>query len=183
MEWSIILIVIVVIGGIVFGISEAEKLAKEKEAYEESLEELKHDPTNANLRQETLRLGRVYSNSTRNNKGVTIFDEVALMNDINAACAGASVVAAQSQINPAEQIQSLLNLMNSGVITQQEFQRAKANIIGKPPSQVEEATKLLRNLHELYKGGALSESEYNLKKWDILSHRLIPRDDMPPRPD
>ena len=38
----------------------------------------------------TLSLGRAYSNPTRDKKGVSLFDEVALSNDIGAACAAAA---------------------------------------------------------------------------------------------
>lgn len=68
---------------------EKEK-EKAKNAYRQSLAQLTHEPTKAELRQKTLQLGRTYSNLTRDSKGVTIFDEIALMNDINAACAGAT---------------------------------------------------------------------------------------------
>ena len=183
MEW--------LFGGLIFGIIIIAILidmgqTAAKKAYQDSLEKLKRDPTNPDLRAKTLELGREYSNTRRDNKGHPLFDEMALMNDINAACARAPVVAAvaaQPQATPADQIQALANLMHKGVLTQQEFCRAKANVIGKPPSQVEEATKLLRHLHALHNDGVLSESEYNIKKWDILSQRLIPREDMPPRPD
>src|SRR5436305_12048994 len=57
-------------------------------SYRQSLEVLKQQPNNPELRQKTLEWGRYYSNLTRDNKGVTIYDEVALANDINAACAG-----------------------------------------------------------------------------------------------
>ena len=65
-------------------------LAQAWNAYQRSLSQLKSDSTNPDLKQQTLQLGRVCSNLSRNKRGVTVFDEVALMNDINAACAHAS---------------------------------------------------------------------------------------------
>jgi hypothetical protein len=75
----------------------------------------------------------------------------------------------------ADEIQRLSQLAGEGIITQDEWLRAKDHLIGASPSQVDEASKLLRQLHALLVQGVLSESEYNMKKWDILSLRLIPR--------
>ena len=78
------------------GVSSNKKLRELREAkasYQASLAKLKSNPTNPDLKQRT-QLGRIYSNLTRRKRGVTIFDEVALMNDINAACAGATLIAA-----------------------------------------------------------------------------------------
>lgn len=143
-----------------------------EEMYEEILKELKKDPTNPELREQALQLGRDYYNTTDASA-----DELAIMNDINAACARAAI-AAQPELAPANQIEALSDLMQAGVLSPDEFRRAKANIIGKPPSQVDEATKLLAQLYQLYKQGVLTQSEYNIKKWDILSQRLIPKDDI-----
>src|SRR6185369_13818480 len=76
---------------------EAKQLKAAKDAYFDALRRLKANPTNADLRQTTLQLGRAYSNLTRNKSGVTIFDEVALSNDINAACAGAATLVTNKQ--------------------------------------------------------------------------------------
>ena len=70
--------------------AEAKKrLAAAKLAYENSLAELRNLPTSPELRIQTLELGRIYSNLTRGQQGVAIFDEIALKNDIDAACASA----------------------------------------------------------------------------------------------
>lgn len=67
-----------------------EDRKKAKQEYENALLKLKDDPNNPDLRLETLRLGRLYSDLTRDAKGRSLFDEVAMMNDINAACARAN---------------------------------------------------------------------------------------------
>lgn len=59
--------------------------------YYAALALLKANPVSPDLRERTLGFGRIYSNLTRNNAGLTVFDEVALMNDINAACANVLV--------------------------------------------------------------------------------------------
>src|SRR5690348_9095785 len=62
-----------------------------KKKYLHNLEMLKQDPNNPDLRQATLAMGRYYSNLMRDSKGHTTFDELALKNDIDAACARATV--------------------------------------------------------------------------------------------
>ncbi len=100
-------------------------------AYREALHRLKADPTNPNLREETLRLGRTYSNLTRNRRGVTVFDEVALMNDINAACAAAS--APRERVAPSQSVESRLSrlgeLKSQGLIDDQEYAERRREIL------------------------------------------------------
>ncbi len=68
---------------------EARALGEARAAYEDSLARLKASPTSADLRQRALDLGRTYSGLTRGSQAAALFDEDALMNDINAATAGA----------------------------------------------------------------------------------------------
>lgn len=68
----------------------------------------------------------------------------------------------------ADEIEQLGRLAAEGLITADEFDRAKALFLGKPEPQQKDAMELLRNLHGLYRGGVLSESEFNMKKWEIL---------------
>ena len=83
---------IILIIGLIYYFNELMKkaLLKAKNDYLDSLKELKRTPTNADHREQTLAFGRIYSNLTRNNAGVTTVDEISLMNDINAACAAAT---------------------------------------------------------------------------------------------
>jgi hypothetical protein len=63
------------------------------EAYQNCLVRLREEPFNADLRHQALNLGRTYSTLTRNKKGITVYDEDAVMADINAAgAAGASTI-------------------------------------------------------------------------------------------
>jgi hypothetical protein len=100
-------------------------LAAARDAYHNSLIKLKANPTNANLRQLTLQLGRTYSNLTRNKKGVTIFDEVALSNDISAACAGATNILENKATKPDQSIElrlaKLAELRAKGLIDDDEY--------------------------------------------------------------
>ena len=70
-----------------------------RDAYLKSLEELKGDPANASLKQRTLALGRSCSNLTRDQKGKILFDEVAFMNYINAACAASHAVQLRTEVS------------------------------------------------------------------------------------
>jgi hypothetical protein len=127
-----IFLVLMVIG--VIAAANAANAAKEKAraAYQESLAQLKLDPSNPSLRQETLRLGREYSNLTRDKKGVTVFDEVALSNDINAACAGATVprpAPAALAGSIEERLQKLSSLKAQGLVSDAEYEESRRRIL------------------------------------------------------
>lgn len=133
---AIVMIVIVIVIVVSVRRSNDEKaktLEKAKRAYQNSLTELKANPTNPDLRQVTLRLGRAYSNLTRNKKGVTVFDEVALMNDINAACAGASN-RSEHKITTTDQtielrLERLAELKRKGLIDHDEYVRKREKLL------------------------------------------------------
>lgn len=128
------LIVVIVVGlAIYLGIQKANAIEAAKKAYLESLSELKGHPTNADLKQHTLALGRAYSNLTRDKKGNTLFDEVALMNDINAACAAATAHAAGSAPSIAttseDRLRILSDLKTKGLIDEVEFAKRRSEIL------------------------------------------------------
>src|SRR6476620_8560685 len=128
----LILMVIVVIAAA--NAAKAAQQAKEKArvAYKESLAQLKLDPSNPSLRQETWRLGREYSNLTRDKQGVTVFDEVALSNDINAACAGATVprpAPASLAGSIEERLQKLSSLKAQGLLSDAEYEESRRRIL------------------------------------------------------
>ena len=105
-----------------------------QQAYLESLEQLKHNPADPHLRQETLRLGRIYASKVRSSGRVAVFDEVALMNDINAACAAVSVARPlQAATPPSSSIESrlarLADLKNQGHISEAEYAERRRQIL------------------------------------------------------
>ncbi|MDY7092707.1 MAG: hypothetical protein SX243_07015 [Acidobacteriota bacterium] len=136
---------IILIGAAIFGILIAigKNQAKEtaETAYKQSLTELKLDPTNAELREKTLDLGRKYSNLTRDGKGIAIFDEIALMNDLNAAAGGSMALAdgpptqpplrdqAPPRANPEARLKQLTSLKEKGLIEEEEFEERRAKIL------------------------------------------------------
>ena len=117
---------IVFIVALLAGNAEGKKLLQAKQAYLSSLENLKKEPRNADLRQKTLELGRTYSNLTRDSKGVTMYDEMALMNDIGAACAAATEV---PSISTQDRINTLISLREQGIIDEDEFKERKKAIL------------------------------------------------------
>jgi len=123
-------------------IAEAKKkaeqeLAEAKWRYEQALKDLKADPTDPDVKQRALLLGRAYSEMTRAGGAVTIFDELALANDINAASAraGASQVSKVSPDVPAsqatikERLDQLAELKDQGVISDDEYDYKRSQIL------------------------------------------------------
>jgi len=183
---GVYIFVLLIVAGIVvwwlYAKGKKSMLDKARKAYRDALDQLKQSPTDPNRRERALELGRAYAKLTRDLKGATVFDEMALKNDIDAACAGAVEFAAAHAGKPASaaaEIRKLTGLLDEGILTPEEWQSAKAQLVGLKQNQVDEAVKLLRALHELVKMGGLSEAEYNMKKWDILSQKLISPDKPP----
>jgi hypothetical protein len=182
--------VLIIVGLVVFLLilnTAAKAKNTKKKAYLKALQDLRKHPNDPDLRDKVLMLGRrcfgqiIYPDSHAR------FDEVALMNDINAACARATIgedkVLKVEITNPqalssksiAQQIEELKELHARGVITSEEFERGKGLFLGAPPDKAAAAIKLLQNLDDLKKQGVISDSEFRMKKWDILSERLIPK--------
>ena len=121
--------------------AQAQAVARElraqeeaKAAYEQSLIKLKSNPASADLRQRTLQLGRAYSSLTRSTQGVTVFDEVALMNDINAACGGVALSANSEPAAPPkasieERLAKLGELRVQGLIEEEEYSARRSKIL------------------------------------------------------
>lgn len=134
-----VVVLAVIIGVLV--VSDRRRVALEREraaaqaAYEQSLSALKRDPTNADVKQQTLGLGRAYSNLTRGRRGVALFDEVALSNDISAATAAAAVARPLDAPPPAPgasaeaRLAQLEGLRAKGVISEEEYQARRSDIL------------------------------------------------------
>lgn len=69
----------------------------------------------------------------------------------------------------ATELEKMAKLVREGVLNNDEWERAKLMLLGKPQDKREDAFRTLRKLYDLYKSGVLSQSEFNMKKWDILS--------------
>jgi len=77
----------------------------------------------------------------------------------------------QGSAGIADELEKLAKLTKDGILTNDELARAKELFLGRPPNHIDQSIQLLMNLKELQKQGVLSESEFNIKKWDILSKR------------
>jgi hypothetical protein len=126
-------LLVLLIIGVIVTVAAVNGSARKKahDAYVDGLLRLKNDPTNPDLRAETLALGRAYSDATRNWRGVTVFDEVALMNDINAACAAATrqPVSAKSNGSVEDRLAPLGELKSKGLIDQAEYAERRREIL------------------------------------------------------
>lgn len=139
---------LLILGGIMYILNEVaestfkEKIAKlEKEnlecekkiaeaEYKLSLAQLIRNPENANLKLKALELGRIYSKLSCNEKGEALFDEVALSNDINAACGSvASVTKENDNRSIEDRLKELLNLKENGLIKEQDYETKKQKIL------------------------------------------------------
>lgn len=77
--------------------------------------------------------------------------------------------AASSSFDFSAQLAELGKLHAEGVLTEEEFIRAKELFIGKTPDAQRQAEQTLRSLKQLHDTGVLSEAEYAAKKGQILS--------------
>jgi hypothetical protein len=132
-----ILFWMLVVAGFAFAIwsSQAKQKAKDdaRGRYEAALGRLKSEPSSPDQRQITLELGRAYSNLIRDKKGNTVFDEVALMNDINAACAAVQVPATSPKSaashSAEERLRNLQDLLTKGLIDDAEYAASRKEIL------------------------------------------------------
>jgi type II secretory pathway pseudopilin PulG len=109
-------------------ISDAE------DVYKNSLEVLKNNPSDANRKQECLQFGRELADLTRRYQGisgVTIFDELALMNDINAASAASPSLSTKREISQTleERLAKLSELKEKNLLSEQEYNERRQKIL------------------------------------------------------
>lgn len=80
-----------------------------------------------------------------------------------------SVDAKSKSTSVTKELKELNLLRKEGVLSEDEFTRAKEIFIGrKPDAQVKMASSL-RSLKQLRDSGVLSEAEYATKKWEVIS--------------
>ena len=111
-----------------------------KNTYEFALSKFRKDPTNVELRQDVLNAGRRYSSLTRNSNGTSSFDEMAIKNDLDTAMASANpgvleqssdhATQAETQDRSiAERLGILDDLMQQGLITEEEYSERRREIL------------------------------------------------------
>jgi hypothetical protein len=146
--WCIIVPIIMIVLIFVKAAADRKAIEAARYAYQEALTDLKKHPADPNKKQHALTLGRTYSNLTRNKRGVTIFDEMAVMNDLNAATAHAYQAApsptsyvpptapaaytpasSTQTLDPAERLRKLDDLKTQGLINAEEHAARRAKIL------------------------------------------------------
>lgn len=86
---------------------------------------------------------------------------------------GRTAPAANAGPSIADELQKLAELSDSGALSADEWTRAKELFLGKAPDSRTAALDSLSKLHSLHKAGVLSEGEFNMKKWEVLSRKTI----------
>jgi len=160
------------------GEKESEFEKKENE-YKATLSLLQNKPSNSELRNKVIELGRwlIQHDNMLGEDEIKFqrrrqYSEQSLANDLTICLSGRS----ESILEPksvADEIKKLGELVSSNIITREEFERGKSLFLGSPPDKSQKILDVLANLHRLRQQGALSESEYNMKKWDLLSGKLV----------
>jgi len=144
---------------------EAECLHNETK-YQQALTLLQNNPGNPALRNKVRDLGKWLAQNYSEK-----YSEQSLTNDLMVCLSGHGDGGDGSSV--AAEIQKLSVLYSKGLITQEEFERGKALFLGSPPNKAKKTLEALGSLYQLMKQGALSEAEFNMKKWDLLSGKLI----------
>lgn len=80
-----------------------------------------------------------------------------------------SLADVRPQSGVADELKKLAELANEGILSDDEWTRAKELFLGRRVDKREQAVKTLRQLHDLQTQGVLSQSEFNSKKWDVLA--------------
>jgi hypothetical protein len=121
-------LIVFVIWGMAQGRAAARKELEQAYAnYQWALDALKKDPTDPNKKQKALEVGRAYSTLTREQKLITIFDEIALGNDISAATAGATK--ATAGISVEQRIRALEDLRTKGLISDTKYIQKRQKLV------------------------------------------------------
>jgi len=96
--------------------------------YENALELLKESPDDNDARQEALRLGRRFVKVAQDDKH-TLFDEVALMNDLSAIQQTSTKPTELESSNIEQRLLKLDELKSKGLITEDDYQKRKDAIL------------------------------------------------------
>jgi hypothetical protein len=134
--------------------------------YQATLKKLQLMPDNLTLRNKVSELGKWLALNYSEK-----YSEQSLTNDLLVAISNRGNGGQATSV--AQEIQKLGLLHSKGFITAEEFERGKALFLGNPPDKARKLLEILATLYRMKKQGALSESEYNTKKWDLLSGKLI----------
>ena len=136
------LIIILLIGGVALAVylwwqnkkKKREAIASAYIYYNMALDNLRTEPNDSNKRETALRLGREYADLVRKDKR-TMFDEVALMNDLNAIQPTTPKEATDVKKHPVatdsteQRLTKLEDLRSKGLLTEDEYQNRRSAIL------------------------------------------------------
>ncbi len=107
------------------------RVQRTSEAYQAALAQLRRNPADSTLKEKALTAGRAHASATRQGGGVTVFDEVALANDIRAASAvpppSAPPVAPSLSIE--QRLLRLEDFRARSLISDQEYQAKRKELL------------------------------------------------------
>jgi hypothetical protein len=121
-----------IVGPLIYWIIEGMALERSRVAYNRWLDELRHNPDDTELREQAIWFGRRYIDVARKfqkSGKLAVFDEFALMNDVNAACARGQHSAASEPFPIEIRLERLKHLHGQGLITDAEYQRQRQRIL------------------------------------------------------
>lgn len=142
-----------------------------KRSYTDALDRVKDNPNSPDERAQAIKIGRQLIKC----KAMT---EMALSQDLDAATAAATIGEGNAQRvtlktsndapdGIAAEIAKLSELHTAGIITRDELDLGKNYLFGH--DKTDELAKKIKTLHDLKQQGAITDGEFNLKKWDILA--------------
>lgn len=76
---------------------------------------------------------------------------------------------ASSIISTEASLTRLKSLLDEGVISHDEFEKAKSGLVGRAADLPESTTSTLRQLNSLFLDGVLTEAEFKAKKFEVLA--------------
>ncbi len=125
---------ILIVGGtgllilfIILLIKTAKQGIRIRKEYQDALDALEKSPEDSSLRKNALEAGRKLAEFLRDSKtGVTVFDEIALQNDINMRL-GKGTSSAPSSVS--DKMISLKKMLDAGAITEEEFHQRKEKLL------------------------------------------------------
>lgn len=174
MEWWVWVILFVAVL-VVISARRVNAFTTARAQYGAALAALENDPSNVALRRAALEKGRrltslyrVLDRSRQGNWAAAAYDEARIRNDIDAI----SAVSTGAAPSYADEVRKLATLQQDGVISLDELENLKAQLASKP-GNVQDVIRLLRGLKDLQKENVLTEGEFNMKKWEILSRRML----------
>lgn len=110
---------------------KAQTINRAHATYQQALADLRANPGSTQIREGVLAYGRQYANIARQNGQRTIFDEMALANDLASIPVPVSVATATAApaTNAEERLRQLTRLRDQALISADEYEKRRQQII------------------------------------------------------